>query len=105
FDAVENHDHIVFLHHVQEGPASQSFGIQVAKLAGLPAIVIQQAKEKLATLEQPIQSSPSVKKNMKEPITVNISAHPVLGKLKNIELDSLSPRDALTLLYQLRNEL
>lgn len=51
FDAMDSHDNIVFLHHVQEGPASQSFGIQVAKLAGLPHVVIDKARSKLAELE------------------------------------------------------
>jgi len=50
-DAVEHGDHVVFLHAVQEGPASKSYGLQVAQLAGIPKIVIENAKEKLATLE------------------------------------------------------
>ena len=51
-DAVEHRDHIVFLHSVEEGPASQSYGLQVAQLAGVPAAVIQQAKKRLLQLEQ-----------------------------------------------------
>lgn len=50
-DAVEHGDHVVFLHAVQEGPASKSYGLQVAQLAGIPKVVIEKAKEKLATLE------------------------------------------------------
>ncbi|HEV2613372.1 MAG TPA: DNA mismatch repair protein MutS [Gammaproteobacteria bacterium] len=50
-DAVEHGDHIVFLHAVQEGPASKSYGLQVAQLAGIPISVIEKAKEKLRTLE------------------------------------------------------
>jgi len=50
-DAVEHGDHIVFLHAVQEGPASKSYGLQVAQLAGIPLSVIEKAKEKLRTLE------------------------------------------------------
>lgn len=50
-DAVEHGDHIVFLHAVQEGPASKSYGLQVAQLAGIPKAVIEKAKEKLLTLE------------------------------------------------------
>lgn len=49
--ATEHKDHIVFLHHVEEGPASQSYGLQVAKLAGVPEDVIQHAKDKLVSLE------------------------------------------------------
>ncbi len=50
-DAVEHGDHVVFLHAVQEGPASKSYGLQVAQLAGIPKVVIDNAKAKLATLE------------------------------------------------------
>ena len=45
-DATEHQDHVVFLHHIQEGPANRSFGLQVAKLAGIPAPVLQAAAEK-----------------------------------------------------------
>ncbi len=51
-DAVEHEDRIVFLHNVQEGPASKSYGLQVAQLAGIPKTVIEQAKQKLQTLER-----------------------------------------------------
>lgn len=51
-DAVEHEDKIVFLHNVQEGPASKSYGLQVAQLAGIPKTVIEQAKQKLKTLEK-----------------------------------------------------
>ena len=50
-DATEYNDHIVFLHTIQEGPANRSYGLQVAKLAGIPAAVIAAAKRKLAELE------------------------------------------------------
>jgi DNA mismatch repair protein MutS len=102
FDAIENHDNIVFLHHVHDGAASQSFGIQVAKLAGLPSSVIERAKAKLTTLEHHAIESPLSSK----PIALlEKTSHPVLDKLKDIEPDTLSPRDALTLIYQLRKEL
>lgn len=51
-DAVEHEDKIVFLHNVQEGPASKSYGLQVAQLAGIPKTVIEQAKQKLKVLEK-----------------------------------------------------
>ncbi len=50
-DATEHQDHVVFLHHIQEGPANRSFGLQVAKLAGIPSQVLQAANEKLQELE------------------------------------------------------
>ncbi len=51
-DAVEHKDKIVFLHAVQEGPASQSYGVAVASLAGVPRDVVRQARRKLVELEQ-----------------------------------------------------
>ena len=50
-DATEHRDHVVFLHNIQEGPANRSYGLQVAKLAGIPAAVLGQARDKLAQLE------------------------------------------------------
>src|SRR6185436_14386290 len=52
FDAVEHKDHIVFLHSVEEGPANQSFGLQVAQLAGVPSSVIRAARRNLLDLEE-----------------------------------------------------
>ena len=51
-DATEHQDHVVFLHNIQEGPANRSFGLQVAKLAGIPGPVLQAAQEKLLELER-----------------------------------------------------
>ncbi|HAN67538.1 MAG TPA: DNA mismatch repair protein MutS, partial [Halieaceae bacterium] len=51
-DATEHEDHVVFLHNIQEGPANRSFGLQVAKLAGIPDSVLRAAREKLQALER-----------------------------------------------------
>ncbi len=51
-DATEHQDHVVFLHNIQEGPANRSFGLQVARLAGIPVPVLQAAQEKLMELER-----------------------------------------------------
>ena len=51
-DATEYEDHVVFLHHIQEGPANRSFGLQVAKLAGIPSSILKSAAEKLNELER-----------------------------------------------------
>lgn len=51
-DATEHHDNIVFLHNIRLGPASKSYGLQVAKLAGIPAVVLESAKQQLANLER-----------------------------------------------------
>ena len=50
-DAVEHDDNIIFMHTVKSGPASDSYGLQVAQLAGVPKVVIQRAKQKLSALE------------------------------------------------------
>jgi DNA mismatch repair protein MutS len=101
---VEHRDHIVFLHSVQEGPASQSYGLQVAQLAGVPGGVIQAAKRRLAQLEQQsVASGPQgdlfASAAIPEP---EPQTHPALEKLRAIEPDELSPKAALELLYALR---
>jgi DNA mismatch repair protein MutS len=102
-DAVEHKDKIVFLHAVEEGPASQSYGIQVAQLAGVPATVVRAAKKHLTKLEQEAASrSPqgdlfSAEANQKE-----MAEAPALEALREIDPDVLSPREALDLLYRLK---
>ncbi len=107
-DAVEHGDKIVFLHKVQEGYASQSYGIQVAALAGVPKEVIEMAKTKLRSLEnQPLVkevSSKDIKKQSSAPED-QISQHSkdLLSAFDKIDPDSLSPREALDLIYRLKN--
>ena len=62
-DATEHQDHVVFLHHIQEGPANRSYGIQVAKLAGIPAPVLAAAQEKLLELERGASGAPRRRSN------------------------------------------
>ena len=100
--AVEHKDRIVFLHHVEDGPASQSYGLQVASLAGVPGGVIKQARRKLAELE-----AQSVAHTEPDLFTVPTSApepecHPALEKLMETDPDDLSPRAALELLFQIK---
>ncbi len=104
-DATEHEDHIVFLHAVQEGPANQSYGLQVAKLAGIPPAVIHNARRKLASLEQ--QVAPT-QVNGHVPAQPDLFAaapepSPALEALEAIEPDELSPRQALELLYKLKS--
>ncbi|MDX1901835.1 MAG: DNA mismatch repair protein MutS [Gammaproteobacteria bacterium] len=99
FDASSQGDNIVFLHAVKEGPASQSYGIQVAQLAGVPRKVIEAAKEKLHTLEQ--QSVAHVDRPILKP--VKHTEHPVVSRLNQLNPDHLSPRDALDLIFELRS--
>ncbi len=104
-DATEHEDHIVFLHAVQEGPANQSYGLQVAKLAGIPPAVIHNARRKLASLEQ--QVAPT-QVNGHVPAQPDLFAaapepSPALEALEAVEPDELSPRQALELLYKLKS--
>ncbi|WP_415896974.1 DNA mismatch repair protein MutS [Neptuniibacter sp. QD72_48] len=102
--AVEHNDHIVFLHEVKEGPASQSYGLQVAQLAGVPLPVIQQAKSKLMQLEQDVAVSAQLS-TPPPPVQNDMFAAPepkALKELKKISPDDLSPREALDFLYKLK---
>jgi len=104
-DASEHGNKIIFLHTVQPGPASQSYGIQVARLAGLPNDVIERAKEKLHQLEKE-PSTPKNKPEQKELFTQPETAnHPVIEELKVIDPDSLSAREALDVVYRLKGKI
>ncbi len=107
--AVEHKDSIVFLHAVQEGPASQSYGLQVAQLAGVPQPVIRAARKHLALLEA--QSSASWGQfdlfstetlSAQAVEDAELEAAPAVKALQAIDPDSLSPREALDALYQLK---
>jgi DNA mismatch repair protein MutS len=107
-DAVEHKDSIVFLHSVEEGPASQSYGLQVAQLAGIPATVIRAARRYLAKLEEESAArSPQgdLFAPAAAPAAPPATTHPVLDRLRDLDPDRLSPRAALDVLYQLRREL
>jgi len=107
-DATEHHDNIVFLHAVQEGPASQSYGIQVAKLAGIPHAVLMRARAKLNELENTAvaqqQSNLPVAGKPFQAELFTPAEHAVVSRLKALETDELSPRKALELLYELTKQ-
>jgi DNA mismatch repair protein MutS len=102
-DAMEHGDKIIFLHAVKDGPANQSYGLQVASLAGVPRSVIDKAKTKLLHLEDhaynELQSATGV--NQLDLFSFKES-HPVIDLLEQLNLDDVSPRQALELLYQLK---
>ncbi|MFA6179702.1 MAG: DNA mismatch repair protein MutS [Candidatus Methylopumilus sp.] len=102
-DAVEHGNGIVFLHSVEDGPASQSYGLQVAQLAGIPKSVVASAKRKLAQLEQQnLVSGPQADmfaQAEKEPL---LPLHPVVSELETMEPDELTPKQALEALYRLK---
>ncbi len=127
--ATEHKDHIIFMHHVEDGPASQSYGLQVAKLAGVPDDVIEQAKLKLVSLEESsviegvmqVTAAPEVASRQAVPdlpstslqeaspqtdmFTINMGPSKVEIALKEADIDDLSPRQALELLYSLKDKL
>ncbi len=111
--AAEHRDGIVFMHRVEEGPASQSYGLQVAQLAGVPQGVIARAREKLAQLEQQEVDQGSRPASADggaaaAPLQNDLFAstpHPLVEELGGLSLDELTPRQALELLYRWRETL
>ena len=93
------------MHKVQEGPASQSYGLQVAKLAGIPLNVVNNAKEKLVLLEQQESQPNMTAAPAVAPLQSDLFAaepDPAIEKLASIDPDDLTPRQALDLIYQLK---
>lgn len=106
-DAVEHGDEIAFMHAVQEGAASKSYGLAVAALAGVPKSVIKQARQKLSLLEQlshsdpkPASSSPKV--DIANQLSLIPEPSEVEQAIANIDPDELTPRQALEELYRLK---
>ena len=112
-NATEHDDRIVFLHAVQEGPASQSYGLQVAQLAGVPRNVVNQARVRLQQLEQESSSdqTKTVIRKVEEnaatnPLQADMFAapqsHPAVDLLEELNPDNLTPKQALDLIYNLK---
>lgn len=105
---------VIFLHEIVPGAADRSYGIQVAKLAGLPKAVIQRAKEVLGQLEAADRQNPatliddlplfSAVQNQRETNTEDNATDKVHEILKSANPDDLSPKEALELLYRLKME-
>ena len=108
-DAMEHDDNIVFMHAVQEGAASKSFGLQVAQLAGVPKAVIKRAKQRLSELEQQQISTITAPKpaasDTFEQLSLAPDEHPALTTLSETDVNDLSPRQALELLFSLKEQL
>jgi DNA mismatch repair protein MutS len=103
--AREHGDRIVFLHSVREGPANQSYGLQVARLAGLPHEVLARARSHLERLEAEAERAESAQLNLfaaqrrKEPEPA--APDPVAAMLDQLDPDALTPREALDAIYRL----
>ena len=95
-DAIEHGDEVVLMHSVKDGPANQSYGIQVASLAGIPKQVISAAKEHLHEIES-LSTLPRQEKTQSD----LFDANPLLEKLNSIDPDTITPKQAHTLLYEL----
>ena len=102
--AVEHGDSIVFLHSVDDGPASQSYGLQVAALAGIPKNVLKRARFQLSKLEQGDNESPQMGlfTTYEEPEPELEPDNPVMDKLDETDPNDLTPRAALDLIYKLK---
>lgn len=102
-DAAEHGNGIVFLHRVQEGAANQSYGLQVAALAGIPKSVVASAKRKLTQLEkQNIDAGPQADMFVAEDAP-EAPLHPVVSELEILDPDDLTPKQALEALYKLKS--
>ncbi|HWK55456.1 MAG TPA: DNA mismatch repair protein MutS, partial [Hyphomicrobiales bacterium] len=104
-DATEHGDGIVFLHAVKPGPANQSYGLQVAQLAGMPRHVITQARQKLRQLEKDEGFKSGIGAQALQPqqdLFASLPSHPALDMLDEIDPDQLNPRQAQELLYRLK---
>ncbi|MCS3903020.1 DNA mismatch repair protein MutS [Methylohalomonas lacus] len=104
-DAVEHGDRIVFLHSVEPGPADRSYGLQVALLAGVPAAVVDRARERLQQLESQALPDERAQPDLFQPTAEQNTADKITTTLAAVDPDTTSPRDALQLLYQLRRML
>jgi DNA mismatch repair protein MutS len=101
--AAENGNDIVFLHQIEPGPASRSYGLQVAKLAGVPGAVVNHARHALAALEaQSANAQQQVDLFAAPPVAASIEPSAVEAELASVDPDTLSARDALELVYRLK---
>ncbi len=103
-DATEHGDKLIFLHTVKEGPANQSYGLQVAALAGVPSKVITAARRYLQELERrsAVTQAATPQQELLLAMPVEIEEHAAVAALRGLDPDSLTPRAALEALYRLR---
>jgi DNA mismatch repair protein MutS len=102
-DAMEHGDKIIFLHAVKDGPANQSYGLQVASLAGVPRSVIEKAKTKLRYLEDKAYSEQQAESGTNQlDLFASQESHPAVTLLEDVNPDDLSPKQALELVYRLK---
>jgi len=103
-DATEHGDQLIFLHAVKEGPANQSYGLQVAALAGVPPKVIAAARQYLRELESHATQSRAKHQQQELLLEQPVEAieHEAVSELRSVNPDMLTPREALDVLYKLK---
>ena len=104
-DAVEHGETIVFLHQVQDGPASRSYGLQVAALAGVPPVVIQQARQRLRLLERQMvrRELPGRAVAVSPQLSLfGEASHPVVAALAELAIEQMTPEQAVAELRRLK---
>ena len=106
-DATEHGDRLVFLHTVKDGPANQSYGLQVARLAGVPAGVVAEARRYLGELERRDHGSrpDTPQRELDLAPQVDPAESAAVAELRSVDPDALTPREALALLFRLRDRL
>ena len=110
-DVAEENGNIVFLHKIVEGSASRSYGIHVAKLAGVPHSLLERASEKLEELElgqgsaEPVKHAETANQSLIEEEQISFfgfAPNPVVERLKAIDLMNLTPSEAFKILEELK---
>ena len=104
-DVVEHQNQIVFLHSVKEGPASQSYGVQVAQLAGVPNAVIRQARQRLQQLEDQAVLRGGQPDLFAQAKYEEKKLDPILEQLRDVDANDLTPKAALELIFRLKEKL
>ena len=103
-DATEHGDKLIFLHTVKEGPANQSYGLQVAALAGVPQKVISAARRYLRELER--RSAAAHEPRPQQELLLEVAEpprdHPAVSALQSLDVDTMTPRQAQEALYELK---
>jgi DNA mismatch repair protein MutS len=104
---------VIFLHEVKKGTADRSYGVQVARLAGVPQVVVDRAKVVLEALEKGEREGGAGRKAIVDdlplfsatptPVTPKMKASEVEGRLRAVLPDELTPKEALALVYELRD--
>ena len=103
-DATEHGNELIFLHTVKDGPANQSYGLHVARLAGVPQQTVDAARAYLGQLERELDTLRDAGPQAELPLAAppaDDAADELRERLEALDVDALSPRDALAVLYEL----